>query len=222
VKPVPRGRARARNSTNWKPGKESEMQPAKPVNPGAGPEQPKTGAPGEVGATSGNVDKIRDILFGSQMKDYETRFNRLEESLLNQTAELRESTKKRLDSLESYLKRELEALQSRLKTERDERSEAINHLSREIKDLGDALNRKLREGEDRSSESERSLREQILQQSKDLLEEIRTRQTELNGLLDRRIQDLSQAKADRTMLGALFTEVAMRLTDEFQIPGTEG
>src|SRR5437868_2442425 len=27
---------------------------------------------------AGNVDKIRDILFGTQMRDYESRFNRLE------------------------------------------------------------------------------------------------------------------------------------------------
>ena len=30
---------------------------------------------------AGNVDKIRDILFGNQMRDYEARFSRLEESL---------------------------------------------------------------------------------------------------------------------------------------------
>ena len=113
------------------------MQAGKVPNSNAGPEQSKTGAPAEAGATAGNVDKIRDILFGSQMKDYETRFGRLEETLLSQTAELRENTKKRLDGLETYFKKELEALQSRMKSEREERSEAVKQLSRETKDLGD-------------------------------------------------------------------------------------
>ncbi len=90
------------------------MQPAKTSNSNAALEG-KTLASAEVG-TAGNVDKIRDILFGSQMKDYETRFSRLEETLTNQTTELRESTKKRMDGLEAYFKKEVEALQSRLKS----------------------------------------------------------------------------------------------------------
>ncbi len=39
---------------------------------------------GVAAQAGGNVDKIRDILFGSQMRDYETRFARLEESLLRE------------------------------------------------------------------------------------------------------------------------------------------
>jgi hypothetical protein len=35
--------------------------------------------PADSGA--GNIDKIRDILFGSNMRDYEQRFARLEEAL---------------------------------------------------------------------------------------------------------------------------------------------
>jgi len=222
VKPVPQRGPRARKSTNSKPRKENIMQPVKVPNKNAGAEQPKPGASAEGGATAGNVDKIRDILFGSQMKDYETRFGRLEETLLSQTAELRENTKRRLDGLEAYFKKEMETLQVRLKSEREERSEALKQLSRETKDLGDALNRKLRDAEDHNSESERGLREQILQQSKELLEDIQKRQSELGSLLDRRVQDLSSAKTDRAALAALFTEVEMRLNDEFQIPGAEG
>jgi len=222
VKPVPQRGGHARKSPNGKARKESIMQPGKVSNSAVQADQPRTGASAETGTATGNVDKIRDILFGSQMKDYETRFSRLEESLLSQTAELRESTKKRLDGLEAYLKKELEALQSRLKTEREERSETVKQVSREVKDIGEALSRKLREIEDHSSESERGLREQILQQSKELLEEIQARNTELSSVVDRRIQDLSSAKTDRAMLGALLTEMAMRLTDEFHLPGAEG
>jgi len=72
-------------------------------------------------AGAGNVDKIRDILFGTQMRDYEQRFARLEETLLREAADLRESTRKRFDALESYMRKEFEALESRLKSERDER-----------------------------------------------------------------------------------------------------
>ena len=36
---------------------------------------------GKESAEGANVDKIRDILFGSQMRDYEKRFSRLEDNV---------------------------------------------------------------------------------------------------------------------------------------------
>ena len=40
--------------------------------------------------TGASVDKIRDILFGSQMRDYDKRFTRLEERLSQDAITLRE------------------------------------------------------------------------------------------------------------------------------------
>ena len=50
---------------------------------------------------AGNVDKIRDILFGSQIKNYETRFHRLEETLARESADLKETMRRRFESLEA-------------------------------------------------------------------------------------------------------------------------
>ena len=47
-------------------------------------------------AEGANVDKIRDILFGSQMRDYEKRFVRLEETVTKAVETLREDMTKRL------------------------------------------------------------------------------------------------------------------------------
>src|SRR5258708_30659764 len=85
---------------------------------------------------AGNVDKIRDILFGSQMRDYETRFARLEETVIKETGEIRETSRRRFDQLENYVKKEFEALETRLKSEREERSEGASQQSREMKEMG--------------------------------------------------------------------------------------
>src|SRR5215813_12449769 len=70
--------------------------------------------PGSVHADDGregqNVDKIRDILFGAQMRDYDKRFARLEDRLMKDAEALRDEMRKRLDALESYVKQEAEAL----------------------------------------------------------------------------------------------------------------
>ena len=77
-------------------------------------------------ACTGNIDKIREIIFGSNMRDYETRFARLEEALRKESQDMREAMRQRLETLESFVHKELAALEGRLKNERDERSE--NHL----------------------------------------------------------------------------------------------
>ena len=166
----------------------------------------------------GNVDKIRDILFGNQMRDYEARFSHLEESLQKESRELRDSTRRRFDSLEDYLKKELESLANRLRAESEERTEAVRQLSRELREAADALNRRLRETQEQGSSTERSLRRDLLQQSQDLSDEIRSKTEQLSTLMDRRASELRNDKADRAALAALFTEVAMRLNNEFDIP----
>ncbi|HZL57141.1 MAG TPA: hypothetical protein VFC21_08675 [Bryobacteraceae bacterium] len=170
---------------------------------------------------AGNVDKIRDILFGSQMRDYEARFARLEETLVKETVEIRETNRRRFDQLETYIKREFETVQARFKSERDERLDVASQHSRELKELGESLSRRIRDLDDRGSSVERDLRSQVMQQARDLSEEIRSSHDQLATLLDRRFHELSDGKTDRAALATLFNEVALRLNDQFHIPGSE-
>lgn len=170
---------------------------------------------------AGNVDKIRDILFGSQMRDYESRFARLEETLIKETLEIRETNRRRFDQLESYIKKEFETVLSQLKAERDERTDSASQLSRELKELNDSLSRRIRDLDDREINADRSLRSDLLQQARELTEEIRARHEEMSSLLDRRVNELRDGKTDRAALASMFSEVALRLSDQFQIPGSE-
>src|SRR5271157_4729295 len=129
-------------------------------------------------ASGASVEKIRKILFGSQIKNYEARFARLEEALSRETAEIKDTMRRRLDSLEAFFKQETESLAARLKSERDEREETLNNISRE------------------------------------LLDEIRQRNDSISALLESRVQELRNAKTDRSALAALFVELAVRLKDE--------
>jgi len=186
------------------------------MSPADAPNQPQV-----IRGGAGNVDKIRDILFGTQMRDYEARFARLEETLIKETLEIRETSKRRFDQLESYIRKEFESVQTRLKSERDERTDNHTQQSRDLKDLGDFLSRRLRDLDDRESASERSMRDDILQQARDLTDEIRARHDELSTMLEKRVAELRDGKTDRAALATLFTEVALRLSDQFQIPGAE-
>lgn len=172
-------------------------------------------------AGGGNIDKIRDILFGVQMRDYEKRFARLEERLIKEAADLRDETRKRFDALELYIKQEFESLTERLTVEQNTRGEAVETLSQGIKDTARTFEKRAAQMDELSSKSQRELRQQILDQSKSLNDEIRQKYEELTAALQREAADLRTDKTDRSALAALFTEVAMRLNNDFKIPGAE-
>ena len=93
---------------------------------------------GEIGG-SGNLDKVRDLLFGTQVRDFEKRFNRLEERLVKECANLRDDTLKCLDSIETYVQKEFESLTEGLKTEQTERDGAVQELAQNFKDTTKSL-----------------------------------------------------------------------------------
>ena len=173
----------------------------------------------ETGA--GNIDKIRDILFGSNMRDYEQRFARLEEALKKESLDLRETTRRRLETLESFVHKELTALESRLNTERDERSEGHTRLSADLSSASTSIHKKIGEMESHEAQAKREIRNDLLQQSKELSDAIRGKGEELIALLERRAQELHHAKTDRAALAGLFNEMALRLTGQFNVTGTD-
>lgn len=170
-------------------------------------------------AESGNVDKIREILFGGQMRDYDKRFNRLEERLLKESAELREGNRRSIEALETFVKSEFAALASRLQTEQQSREGSVQGVSRELQEAIKSVESKLTQFNNQTTEAQRDLRQQLLDQSKSLNEEIRRKHDDVSATLERELAELNHDKTDRASLSALFTELAMRLNNDFKIPG---
>ena len=167
----------------------------------------------------GNIDKIRDIIFGNQMRDYEKRFGRLEDRLLKESSELRDELKRRFEQLEAYTRTEFEAMAEQLKNEQTERSSAEHTLTQTLSELGRTTEKRAVQLDEQAVKNARDLRQQLLDQAKQLSEELRLRVDNLAATLDREAQQLRTDKTDRAALAALFTEMAMRLTDELTLPG---
>jgi hypothetical protein len=174
-----------------------------------------------LAASGGNLEKIREILFGAQVHDFEKRFTRLEEKLLKETADSRAETKKRFDSMEAFIRKEIESLVERVKTEQGERSDAVKEISRDLRETAKNLEKKLAQLDEQATKGQRELRQQILDQSKSLSDEIRTRVKESAALLSRELKELRSDKTDRSALAGLFTEAAMRLSGEAKPSGKE-
>jgi flagellar biosynthesis GTPase FlhF len=162
----------------------------------------------------GSVEKIRDILFGSQMRDYEKKFAELKERMQEEVAHLREESRKRFEMIEGYIKDEVESMSERLRKEHDERSEAFKEILQEQKDTTRALEKKISQLDDQLSKHTRDLRQQILDKSQSLSEDIRKKRDEAAAALDRVALGLRTSKVNRALLSEIFVNMAMRLTDE--------
>ena len=165
-----------------------------------------------------NVDKIRDILFGSQMREYEKRFARLEERLAKALDSIREDMKKRFDSIEAFTRQEVESLSLRLRNEKAERAEELKELTSELRGMAKSLEKKLAQMEEKVAIGHGDLRARILEQSKSLSNEIDAVKKEVSATLDREVQGLRSEKTDRAALADLFSECALRLNGEFTLP----
>ncbi len=178
----------------------------------------KNAVNGEV-KEGANVDKIRDILFGSNMREYEKRFARLEERLTKSSDALRDDLKKRFDTLESYVREEMDSNNQRLKAEKAERSEGLKELTRETRDSSKSLEKKLSQLEEQLNSAQTDLRTRILDQSKSLSNQIQKIKDELEAALEHEAEALRNDKTDRAQLADLFAELSLRLKDELELPG---
>jgi hypothetical protein len=196
------------------------------ANARQGGDESQTGPGGE------NLDKVRDILFGAQLRDSDRRFVRMEETFTRQVTELREENRKRLDQLEGFVKKELQSLVDRLKAEQGQRGEALKAIGQDIKgeqsarnealkgiaqelrDTTKSITEQLRAAEERASESQRELRQEILDLSKGLRDEVQQASTTAVTTAQRATEQLRDEKADRAALADLFTEMAMRLNND--------
>jgi len=175
---------------------------------------------GDLGA-AGNLDKVRDLLFGTQMRDMEKHFARLEERLQKDLTELKEETRGRFESLEVFLRKEIESLTDQLKAEQDARQQAILTLTQELTETAKAFDQRTNQVEEHIVKTQRELRQHILDQSRTLRDEFWDRYRELSEATDRGIQELRAEKTDRATLAVLLTELAMRLGNEYLLPGNE-
>lgn len=147
----------------------------------------------------GNIDKVRDILFGGQMREYDRRFTRLEERLVRETTELRDDIRSRLTALEQFVKQETAALSDRLTAEHDTRTSTEREIDR----------------------AQRELRQHLLEVQQRLSDDLRHKIDDVLARLGREAAELRADKTDRAALAGLLTEMAMRLTNDLSIPGID-
>lgn len=161
-------------------------------------------------AMGGNLEQVRDILFGKSMKEFDKRFSELERMILEEIQSLRSETKKMFDTLESYVKNELISLDDSVKSEASEREDFDKKLLGEI----DSSARKFSAYEKAANKTHGDIRSQILDLTKKFNDELSDTRKEILANLKNSTNDLQRQKTDRSKLASLLTEMAIRLGDD--------
>lgn len=164
-----------------------------------------------VVADTGNVDKIRDILFGAQMRDYDRRFASLEERLLRESSELREELQRRMTATEQFLRGELESLSGELSAEQRERKQGVRDAMDATANVNRELSDRIATLAEQGAHGLRELRNASNDQLRQLTDDVERRHQELTTAMRRDSYELRTAKADRAALAAMFAEFAQRL-----------
>ena len=160
------------------------------------------------------VEKIRDLLFGNQMQDYDRRFSMLEERFLQRLREIESETARNLSSLESSAKKQMEALEAQLREEKDLRTDGDREIERNQRDHNDTVEKRLRALSEQLSRVERDQADRLTQEVQSLREEIKRRNDDLQRTIEKMFAELNNVKTDRNLLASLFLEVARCLNQD--------
>ncbi len=165
-------------------------------------------------SASGNLDKIRDILFGQQAREHDRRFAQLEQHLLREATDLRHDLKRRFESLEVYIKEEVDALTSRLTKEQEIRGESVTKLMQELTQLTTTLDSKSRQLESQAAQTHTHFMQQLTERTTELAGDVRARHAEATSALNQAVHDLRAEKTDRSTLAAILLEASKRLSSD--------
>jgi chromosome segregation ATPase len=180
--------------------------------------------PGATGQQMGNsalpgsevvgVDKIRELLFGNQMQDYDRRFSIIEERFLQRFREIEAEAARNLSSFETSTKKQLESLGAQLREEKDLRTDADKEMERIEREHNDAIEKRFRSTSEQLSRIERDQADRLTQELQSLREEIKRKNEEIQHTIEKMFAELSSVKTDRNLLAGLFVEVARCLNQD--------
>ena len=174
--------------------------------------------PAADGAGDRNVDQIRDILFGGQMRDYERRFQELNQRLEAELARMREAQDKRLAQIDKRVDDQLEKIGKLLRQEIQDRNHSIDDLESRLQQAARTARGEVAASLDAQAHELAATDERLRDAVADAHKATHTRAGETEASLARLGAELRGEKVGREDLAALLTEFALRLKGDFDLP----
>ena len=173
-----------------------------------------------------SMNQVRDLLFGTQLRDLETRFQRQEARFQREINDAREALKARLDSLENFMRSETASLVHRINTEASERDAALkaeqrertdtfNKLAGNITAAENALDRRLAALSGTLDNIEQEIRKLMQSETNSLNNKIDEKYTAALNVISEAASEIRQDMVYRSTLSSMFTEMAVKMSNQW-------
>lgn len=153
--------------------------------------------------TTDDVDKIRDIIFGTHMREYSTRFDQLEKDV-----------GEKIDQLGKDLEKRLDRLTQRLSTEKEERKDADATTRGQLRELDKRFKAKIAETDIYVAAEVEDLQGALEEEQNLLISLVDKAKAEINKSLTAEATRLDRQKLASKDLAQLFAELARTLKQE--------
>jgi len=161
--------------------------------------------------TTDHIDQIRDIIFGTQKREYDARFDELEQRITSDVEELRRDIKSLGDKLSERLKDAVESIGKNLKNLSSAQETENQHI-RELIAIAERTAAGSIENVSKSTiEALDALRLRLNESGNELEQEIREVRQELRNELSDRAAKLHDDKLSKEEWGTLLQEIGMRV-----------
>jgi gas vesicle protein len=170
------------------------------------------------GGADRNVDQIRDILFGGQMRDYERRFQELNQRLEADLARLRDTQEKRLAQIDKRIDDQLEKLNKLVRQEMQDRNSAVDDLESRMQQAARTARAEVNKALEGLGQELGASDERLRNALADLHATTSARAGDTESALSRTGAELRAEKVGREDLAALLTEFGLRLKGDFDLP----
>jgi archaellum component FlaC len=169
----------------------------------------------------GNIDQIRDIIFGAQLRDYNTRFDKLEsdlgnfrQELIDRIQEVKTTNIAELRSAVDIVDKRIKALQLTGEEERNDLRQIIDRTHRKSSSNFEKLTEDL-------EVTTGLLRDNLSESKAKLQDDIRNLRNYVQEELERRLSAIGNIKVSRDDMAEILFELGMRLKGTEFVPELE-
>lgn len=159
----------------------------------------------------GDIEKVRDILFGKYVASFEQRFAELESRLEADVDQLKNKLIDKMGSMDKAVNESLARLDTQMGQEKSTRDTQLLSLQNNLRDAEAALQHAITSMEDQANQDLAVVRSSLEESLQDLTDRALATQAELSAQIDQQKEDLQHDKVGRQSLALMLDEVAIKL-----------
>ncbi len=182
--------------------------------PSESEQKPSPSTEGLEPSEDGSLEKVRDILFGAQSREFDQRVHALENRLLQESTNLRNELTRSLEALKAHFTQEVSQLRNHIQEEEKGRTNSLADVGQVIQTLGANIEEQLSQLRQQGSQQSSVLEQQIIQQKSDLTKNHLQQMANLQQQFQEGLQLLKTEKTDRAALAEMLMDLALRLKVE--------